>query len=181
MNTELIYLNVREAWERIIACIANRGASNAFNPPASSDQISSLESTLGMSLPHSLIAFLKCQNGCKDYSDQLIVGIPFFSTAEIEEEWSCNCEANEESESVSGDTKLSNLWWHKQCVPLAGSDGDCVCIDSKSNCIYSHNHGMGGLSGPSFPSLVEWLAGLADRIESGQGEIVDGKLTAEHW
>ena len=40
---------------------------------------------------------------------------------------------------------------------------------------------MGGLKGPNFPSLVEWLASLADRLESGQGEIEDGKLTTEHW
>ena len=180
MNNELTEQNIKDAWNRIVASIADRGASNAFNPPASDEQISTLESKLGMSLPYSLSAFLRCQNGCKDYSDQLIVGTPFFSTSGIEQEWSCNCEVDEgrpDSENI----ELSELWWHKRCIPIAGSDGDCVCIDSKTNTIYSHNHGMGGLKGPNFPSLVEWLASLADRLESGQGEIEDGKLTTEHW
>jgi hypothetical protein len=134
-----------------------------------------------MPLPHSLTALLKCQNGCIDYLDQLIVGTPFFSTTEIARDWATNCEVDEDSDAEIGDAELSDFWWHKRCLPIAGSDGDCVCVDVKTNAIYSHNHGMGGLSGPNAPSLVEWLSGLADRIETGQGEVVDGKLSVEHW
>lgn len=181
MNIELIEMNIREAWRRIVTSVTERGGTNEFHPPASNEQIAELESKLGIRLPYSLSSFLKCQNGCIDYFDQIIVGTPFLSTEEIERDWATNCEVDEDSPAETGHTDLSDLWWHKRCIPIAGSDGDCVCIDAQTNSIYSHYHGMGGLSGPDSPSLVEWLSTLANRIESGQGEIVEGKLSVEHW
>ena len=87
MNANLTERNVMKLWERLITATKRRGGTNAFRSPASGEQILALESAIGIELPVSLRAFLKCQNGCIEYSDQLVVGNPFLSTDEIASDW----------------------------------------------------------------------------------------------
>jgi len=132
-----------------------------------------------MKLPVALVALLSCQNGCVDYFDQLLVGSPFLSTQEILSEWKTNCEVDEDSKSEVNDKELTDFWWHSRCIPVCGADGDCVCVDSKTGMVYSHNHGFMGLVGPVAPTLVEWLGRIADQAEAGKVKVEDSKVTIE--
>ena len=179
MDPDITKINIRDIWERIVSKIRELNAKNEFNPPATPEQLLKLESELGMDLPIAMAAFLGCQNGCVDYFDQLLVDYPFLSTAEIMSEWQTNCEADEDSDSDISDDNLSALWWHRRCLPVCGANGSCICIDLKTGQIYSFRSGMGGLNGPIAPTLVEWLADIAERLETGQTKLEDSKVTIE--
>ena len=176
--TDLTTVNIQDTWSRITSRIQELDALNEFNPGATREQIAVLESELGTKLPAALVALLGCQNGCVDYFDQLLVDSPFLSTKEILDEWKTNCEVDEDSSADIDNMDISDCWWHRRCIPVCGAN-DCICIDSKTGKMYSHNHGMGGLRGPIAPTLVEWLGNIADQLESGSTKIEDSKVTIE--
>ena len=167
-----------KAWEDIKAEIARLGGTNRFKRPATDKQIATLEKKVGFSLPEEVVAYLKVHNGSPDFLEELLINRPFLSTTEIARDWKVNCETFDD---LGADIKksISQCWWHPRMIPIAGADGDCICVDSLTGKVHSHVHDS-GLGKPIAKSLTAWLQSIAKRLKKGEGELEDDKVIIDH-
>jgi cell wall assembly regulator SMI1 len=108
-----------------------------LNPPATTEEIEELISTLGVELPDDFIQVLKINNGQKGESAWLFDSQEFLSTHRIIEEYNIwkNLLENELQGKVSTpDDGVKNDWWNKNWIPFT-SDGcrDHYCLDLDPN------------------------------------------------
>ena len=105
-----------------------------LNPPATDQEIASLEAALGVSLPKDFVDCLKVHNGQSPTSGGLFDGSEFLSCAAIQGQWSVwkdLLDSGEfdgiESEPQEG---IRSDWWNARWIPFThNGGGDHLCID----------------------------------------------------
>jgi cell wall assembly regulator SMI1 len=108
---------------------------NDLNPPATDDEMSILESSLGLSLPKDFVDCLKVHNGQGNKAGGLFDGAEFLSTSRILDEWKVwkglldggdfdGCKSEP-------DKCIKDDWWNQKWIPFTyNGAGDHYCIDT---------------------------------------------------
>ena len=108
-----------------------------LNPPATTDEIEELSSTLGIELPEDFIEVLKIHNGQKGEAAWLFDSQEFLSTHRIIEEFNTwkNLHINKLQGKVSKpDSGVKDDWWNKNWIPFSSDGcGNSYCIDLDPN------------------------------------------------
>lgn len=106
-----------------------------LNPPATDDEISILESSIGFTLPKDFIDCLKIHNGQKSMAGGLFNGSEFLSTSRILDEWkiwkNLLDSGNFDGCKSDPDKGVKDHWWNCKWVPFTyNGSGDHYCIDA---------------------------------------------------
>ena len=151
---------------------------------ASPSEISEVESTLGVALPSSFRAYLRCANGQHDPAglrDFTGAG-RLLSTTDIISAWCMLRDIDTETRSHTvpelerspGLTALGPMapWWRPTLVPFGDCDGNTLCIDVDSSGarpseeIVWHVHDFGIERGVA-PDFHAWLLAVLERLKAG--------------
>ncbi|MEK6789815.1 MAG: SMI1/KNR4 family protein [Pseudomonadota bacterium] len=107
---------------------------DALNPPASDEDIASLEHTLGVSLPSDFVSALKVGNGQKGSQPGIFDEHAFYSCVEIASDWRVwkklldGGDFDDERSSPSAGIRPD--WWNPGWIPFTSNgSGDCFCLD----------------------------------------------------
>ncbi len=185
----------RSAWQRIkhwietnIPSWAN-GPRPLFEPPATQESLSELETHLKIKLPGELQTLLLTNNGCRprDYplpmKQTMSTKWRTVSTREIAEHWdllSSVADENPFQHTVRAVGPVRAVWWDRNWIPIAeGGMGDVVCADMNPEkggsqgqlVLYEHDFEERKVL---YPSLVDWLRECADAFERGDYVYVEG-------
>lgn len=149
----------------------------ALNPPATNEQIASLEQALGITLPDDYVACLKIHNGQATGVGGLFEGAEFLSTDEILAQWTVWKDlldsgdfAGITSEPASG---IRNDWWNAGWIPFThNGGGDHLCLDLAPDAAGSrgqvitmwHDSGERELIAPCFDA---WFKAYLKRVFAG--------------
>lgn len=106
----------------------------ALNPPATDEEIGSLEEALGVKLPADFISCLKIHNGQSESAGGLFDNSEFLSTSAILDQWKVWKDLLDsgdfdgiESEPEEG---IRSDWWNARWIPFThNGGGDHYCID----------------------------------------------------
>lgn len=150
----------------------------ALNPPATDEQIASLEQTLGTSLPQEFVACLKVHNGQSELAGGLFDGSEFLSTSGIRSQWKIWKDLLDsggfdgiKSEPQAG---IRSDWWNPRWIPFThNGGGDHHCIDlapaegGQVGQVITMWHDMGGreLQGKSFDA---WFREYVAAVVAGE-------------
>lgn len=105
-----------------------------LNPPATSDEIATLEAALGVRLPGDFVDFLKVHNGQKGKVGGLFDNTEFLSTSAILEQWTIWKELLDSGEfegiESEPDSGVQSDWWNAGWIPFThNGGGDHYCLD----------------------------------------------------
>lgn len=106
----------------------------ALNPPATDDEIASLEAALGAKLPRDFVECLKNHNGQSESAGGLFDNSEFLSTGAILDQWKVWKELLDSGEfdGISSDPQqgIRSDWWNCRWIPFTHNGcGDHYCID----------------------------------------------------
>ncbi|RYE42992.1 MAG: molybdenum cofactor biosynthesis protein MoeA [Hyphomicrobiales bacterium] len=106
----------------------------SLNPPATDEEISTLEEALGAELPHGFVSCLKIHNGQSESAGGLFDNSEFLSTSAILDQWKVWKELLDSGdfngiESVPEDG-IRRDWWNALWIPFThNGGGDHYCLD----------------------------------------------------
>jgi len=180
-------VDVQACWRALEAWLeANHPDGTAvLAEPATADQVAAVESTLGVELPASFVAFLRRHDGQTPGARPLFRRFRPYSTASIEENWEQMAELLDdgtfddrlddfEARFGGPDEGVRDVWWSKWWVPFAqDASGNFLCLDLDPAPVGDrgqviavwHDMPTRPVRAPSFDA---WLSGVVDDIEAGQ-------------
>lgn len=174
-------------WERIEAWYAAQDASELLNPGADEAEIAAAEKELGLSFPPDLRESLLRHDGSADG------GWPrgeLLSLERIAQERSVWMELLQDgtfdpnSDHNADSDALQAGWWHAGWIPLDTDGGGNSAVvdtapgpDGQAGQIVDMDH-EAGPSGPDYVSLQEYLAAVADELETGEYVVSDDMVMA---
>lgn len=181
--------HVRRIWNRIERVLQAHVPETAktLAPPATDDEIDVLEKSLGLRLPDSFRASLLVHNGqndptrCHDFSGEGL----FLSTTEIVEMWKMNSEIDEQFRQQEPETwnsrEFDTEWWNKNWIPFTQNDMGGLCISLEPKLFERIGEVVAFVHDSSHepkisPSFIDWLEGLAARLERDEFRVQDGLL-----
>lgn len=87
--SELETKSIKELWSNILKLLDSdfEGYSNFLNPPATLDEINSIEQQMGAALPKELQELYLCNNGDSKKLEGSIMGLRFLPLNELYQQW----------------------------------------------------------------------------------------------
>ena len=159
-----------QIWRRLREAIQPHtpGAIAALNEGASRQSVEQLEALVGAPLPEAFADSLAIHDGQREPSMSAVLfdNEHLLSCAAIERIWRVRAEVLADL----GPATTEAPWWDKRLIPATESDGNGFCVHRDSGEVYYHVHD-GTMEGPLFPSWLDLLEKLADKIEAGQFEL----------
>jgi cell wall assembly regulator SMI1 len=166
---------VRDLWQRIERVLLEHVPDTAATlaPPATDQELDTLETTIGLKLPADLRASLRIHNGQNDSTrcHSFTVEGMFLGASEIARQWKM-VTGIDEGERARGGPGYGR-WWKTSCIPFTHSDGDMLCVDMDPELgdqigeIVCHVHDSEIERGIA-ASFGDWLASVADRLDAGR-------------
>ena len=171
---------MRSSWTRFETWLSEHWPEGleSLNPPATDEQIASLQKTLGVTLPDDYVACLKIHNGQSPDVGGLFDGSEFLSTDEILSQWSVWKElldagefSSIESDPASG---IRGDWWNAAWIPFThDGGGNHLCLDLAPDASGSpgqvitmwHDSGERELVAPNFGA---WFKSYTKGVFSGE-------------
>lgn len=149
-----------------------------LNPPATDDEISALEASLGVSLAPDFVEFLKLHNGQKGTSGGLFDNSEFLSTAAILEQWTVWKELLDSGEfdgiKSEPDVGVRDDWWNAKWIPFThNGGGDHYCLDLAPGAdgslgqVITMWHDMGARDVEA-SSFKQWFTKYVDAVLAGK-------------
>lgn len=128
---------MQNSWDRFEAWLAANWPAGlaCLNPPASDEDIASLERALDVKLPEDYVSCLKIHNGQRANSGGgLFDGSEFLSSDEVLAQWSVWKELLDDDDFDGAESEpapgIRNDWWHARWIPFThNGGGDHLCID----------------------------------------------------
>jgi cell wall assembly regulator SMI1 len=128
---------MKNLWDRFEAWLAENWPEGlaCLNPPASDEQITSLEQALGVKLPEDYVTCLKIHNGQRTNSGgDLFDGGEFLSSDEVLGQWNIWKELLDDGDFDGAESEpahgIGNDWWNARWIPFThNGGGDHFCID----------------------------------------------------
>ncbi|MDQ1832365.1 SMI1/KNR4 family protein [Massilia scottii] len=170
---------MRSMWTRFEIWLSEHWPEGlaGLNPPATDEQIASLEDAIGIKLPEDYVACLKIHNGQNPEVGGLFDGSEFLSTDDILAQWTVwkglldgGDFVDVYSDPASG---VQKDWWNARWIPFTHNGcGDHLCLDLAPEASGSlgqvitmwHDSGERELAAPSFGS---WFKSYTKRVFSG--------------
>jgi cell wall assembly regulator SMI1 len=169
-----------DLWQRIERVLQRHAPETAATiaPPATDQEIKSLETVIGLALPVPLRASLKVHNGqldptwCHSFcGDGILLG-----TSEIADRWRMTTEIDNDNQFSA--TAGQGQWWKTTCIPFTDAEGDMLCVDmdpalgDRTGEVVCHVHDSEIERGLGV-SYEEWLSSVAARLDAGRFRIDD--------
>ncbi len=129
---------MNETWEKFESWLKENWVEGFedLNPPATDQEISELESALGVQLPADFVACLRVHNGQGAMAGGLLDNSEFLSTGAILDQWTVwkdLLDSGDFKDAVSEpDPGVKNDWWNPKWIPFShngGGDHDCLDLD----------------------------------------------------
>ncbi|WP_207393349.1 SMI1/KNR4 family protein [Duganella aceris] len=147
-------------------------------PPATDDEIRSLETMLGAKLPHDYVEFLKVHNGQQGCAGGLFDNSEFLSTTEIIEQWKVWKDLLDsgdfEGYKSEPEAGVRDDWWNPKWIPfIHNGSGDHHCldlapgIDGQEGQVITMWHDM-GTRAVEANSFKLWFAKYVDAVIAGK-------------
>lgn len=174
-------MGVTEEWNLLMSTLAERGSADAltFLPPAAAEEVAQAEAATTV-WPDQLKEFYSLHNGQdpdnERFYGELLPAVWFFRVDYVVEEYAELVEhgrSEMEDDAADADTNAGSgagtesYVFLPQYVPLAGSDGDYYCLDTRpgeqSGCVRRWSTEGGDLP-PSFASIADMLAAVRQSI-----------------
>ena len=167
---------MKEIWSKIEWHLKNHAPRviETLNPPASNEEISKLETTVGKILPASVKEYLLIHNGQNDPSrlETLCEEGTLLSVGEIINTW-------EMLNKINCDLDISNSeWWHQKYLPLTDVEGDNLAVDLDSGEVVMHVHDS-EIEHNIAPSFQHWFENKLAIFEEGKFSVDEGYL--DYW
>ncbi len=140
----------------------------ALNPGATRAAIRELEELVGAALPEDFAASLAVHDGHRGpyMSAALFDSEYLLSTNEIARVWRLRKDVLADLGPSTGDAP----WWDERLIPATEADGNGFCVHLDSGAVYYHVHDD-TMEGPLFPSWLDFLEALAEKVEAGEFEL----------
>lgn len=170
---------MRNTWTRFEAWLSEHWPEGlaSLNPPATDEQIASLQEAIGLTLPEAFVVCLKIHNGQDPSSGGLFNATEFLSTDRILAEWTVWKELldDDDFEGIESDPQagIRNDWWNASWIPFTyNGSGDHLCLDLAPDTSGSlgqvitmwHDQGERELIAPNFSA---WFESYVGRVFSG--------------
>ena len=169
-----------DLWRRIERVLQQHAPETAATiaPPATDQEIESLEAAICLTLPVALRASLNVHNGqldptrCHAFCGEGIL----LGTSEIADRWKMVTEIEEDNRFSAAPGQ--GPWWKTTCIPFTDAEGDMLCVDmdpalgDRTGEVVCHVHdseierGLGA-------SYEAWLSSVAARLEAGRFRVDD--------
>ena len=161
-----------------------------WNPPATEDELTKLEETIGRTLPLDFRQFYLLHDGHEETSTGLIYGLPILSLSGIEEHWQMVAEIADTSKPSQFDKCMSG----KKIKPIQASRGwipfseDCsgnflgVDLDPDSEGHVGQVINFGSDEREKYvlaKSFTEFLGWIFEQLNSGNFEVAEGPYGTE--
>lgn len=177
---------VAAVWEDIERWYAAQGAAHLIRPPATGEQVASVEATLGVELPEAVKASLRRHDGTADGGwpeGTLLSCDGILSEAHVWRELLADGTFDELKDFRSGSEALKAGWWNTGWVPLdadGGGNGSVLDLspgpEGQVGQVIDMDHEVGP-SGPIASDFVGYLTSVAARLEDFS--VVDGEYVEE--
>jgi cell wall assembly regulator SMI1 len=169
---------MRHLWERIERALRAHAPDTAATlaPPATDQELTALETAIGLALPEDLRASLKIHDGQRDPSrchgftgEGILLG-----ASEITERWRMVTEIDEGERSHAAPGQ--GPWWETSCIPFTDAEGNMLGVDMDPDLghrvgeVVCHVHDSEIERGLS-ASFGDWLSTVADRLDGGKFRI----------
>ncbi|OAR22076.1 hypothetical protein A8W25_29910 [Streptomyces sp. ERV7] len=177
---------VAAVWEDIERWYAAQGAAHLILPPATDEQIASVESTLGLQLPEEVKASLRRHDGSADGGwpkGRLLSCDGILSETAVWRDLLADGTFDDLKDFHSGGKALKAGWWNTGWVSVdADGAGNGSVLDlapgpeGKVGQVIDMDHEVGP-SGPIASDFVGYLTDVAARLE--EFSVVDGEYVEE--
>jgi cell wall assembly regulator SMI1 len=128
--------NMHEIWKKFEAWLETNWPDGLkdLNPPATAEEISALETALGVSLPADYVACLKTHNGQANTVGGLFDNTDFLSTSAIFDQWKVWKELLDsgtfDGNNSEPEPGIKDDWWNAKWIPFTYNGcGDHHCLD----------------------------------------------------
>jgi cell wall assembly regulator SMI1 len=179
-------------WQRIETWLTARHPATVdmLSPPATADDVQTLETSIGRSLPPALRASLMVHNGESDEPVGLLHGYELLSTAQILDEWTTMRDiaagwTEEQNTSLHPVDGVQRRHWHTGWIPIAGDGGgNFFCVDAEPapggyfGQVLFFDHEVGPTHVEA-KNLEEWLAAFAAKLEAGVMRVWSGGAVSD--
>lgn len=170
--------HIAECWRRIDEHLSRESPKSldTLSPGATYEQIAELEGALRRRLPDDVKASLRIHNGQNNPTGLFVVtNVGTLMSAEIIlSTWRMLNEVLDQIRVENPNWDMSN-WWDPRYIPIAGDDGDYLCIDACDEGrgeIVKHNHD-GQLEINAFCNYSEWLNSVLRVFDEARFRIDD--------
>ncbi len=127
---------MKQLWEKLEAILQDSDPEVLADlaPPATDEEIATLEQALGVILPADFVAFMKIHNGQRGMSHGLFDEWEFLSTSRILQEW-CVWKDLLDGGDFDGaescpQSGIRPEWWNPSWIPFTyNGAGDHLCLD----------------------------------------------------